>query len=119
MQQAIRLLQLSSMELELEVQQALDSNLMLELEEEDRDPLEYAGEGAATSSASGDEDYDSGVFGAEDSVDHDELPAAPEHIPTDLPVDSDWEDVFDSTVGAAGSGSAPDEDRQEIGRAHV
>ena len=114
LQQAIRLLQLSSMELELEVQQALDSNLMLELEEEDRDPLEYAGEGATPAGAGAEDDYDSGVFGAEDSVDHDELPAAPEHIPTDLPVDSDWEDVFDSTVGPAGSGSAPDEDRQEF-----
>ena len=113
LQQAIRLLQLSSMELELEVQQALDSNLMLELDEDERDSLEFAGEGASASSGSADDDYDSGVFGAEDNVDHDDLPAAPEHIPTDLPVDSDWEDVFDSTLGPTGS-SAPDEDRQEF-----
>ena len=37
LQQAIRLLQLSALELRTEVQEALDSNLMLELEEEGED----------------------------------------------------------------------------------
>ncbi len=35
LQQAIRLLQLSSLELHVEVQQVLDSNMMLELADED------------------------------------------------------------------------------------
>ena len=35
LQQAIRLLQLSSLELNLEIQGALDSNMMLELDEDD------------------------------------------------------------------------------------
>ena len=64
LQQAIRLLQLSTMELHTEVQDALDSNLMLELDEED-------------------------TSGPETEV-------APADIPRELPVDSVWEDIYDS-----------------------
>ena len=73
LQQAIRLLQLSTMELHTEVQDALDSNLMLEPDEDD---------------ASG--------AGPEDEV-------APTDIPRELPVDSVWEDIYDS---AASGGTA-------------
>ena len=66
LQQAIRLLQLSTMELHTEVQDALDSNLMLELDEDD---------------ASG--------AGSETEV-------VPADIPRELPVDSVWEDIYDS-----------------------
>ena len=66
LQQAIRLLQLSTIELHTEIQDALDSNLMLELDEDD------------TSSA-----------GAETEI-------VPVDIPSDLPVDSVWEDIYDS-----------------------
>ena len=38
LQQAIRLLQLSTMDLQQEIQQALDSNPMLEVPEEDNEP---------------------------------------------------------------------------------
>jgi RNA polymerase sigma-54 factor len=74
LQQAIRLLQLSTMELHTEVQEALDSNLMLELDEDD---------------ASGD--------GPETEV-------TPTDIPRELPVDSVWEDIYDlAPVGGAAS----------------
>ena len=66
LQQAIRLLQLSTLELHSEVQEALDSNLMLEPDEDD------------ASSA-----------GAETEV-------APVDIPSELPVDTVWEDIYDS-----------------------
>ena len=66
LQQAIRLLQLSTMELHTEVQDALDSNLMLELDEDDA-----SGAGSET-----------------------EL--VPADIPRELPVDSVWEDIYDS-----------------------
>ena len=68
LQQAIRLLQLSTLELHTEVQEALDSNFMLEPDEDD---------------ASG-----AGV-GAEAEV-------VPADIPRELPVDSVWEDIYDS-----------------------
>lgn len=74
LQQAIRLLQLSTMELHTEVQEALDSNLMLELDEED---------------ASG--------AGSETEV-------APADIPRELPVDTVWEDIYD-TAPVGGSTS--------------
>ena len=66
LQQAIRLLQLSTLELHTEIQDALDSNLMLELDEDD---------------ASG--------AGAEAEI-------APVDIPAELPVDGVWEDIYDS-----------------------
>ena len=66
LQQAIRLLQLSTIELHTEIQDALDSNLMLELDEDD------------TSGA-----------GAETEI-------VPVDIPSELPVDSVWEDIYDS-----------------------
>ncbi|MDD9981751.1 MAG: RNA polymerase factor sigma-54 [Gammaproteobacteria bacterium] len=65
LQQAIRLLQLSTMELHAEVQDALDSNLMLELDEDD-----------ASSTGT-------------------EAEVAPADIPHELPVDSAWEDIYD------------------------
>ena len=68
LQQAIRLLQLSTLELHTEVQEALDSNFMLEPDEDD---------------ASG-----AGV-GAEAEI-------VPADIPRELPVDSVWEDIYDS-----------------------
>lgn len=76
LQQAIRLLQLSTMELHTEVQEALDSNLMLELDEDDA-----AGAGPETE-------------------------IAPADIPRELPVDSVWEDIYDSVPlgGAASTG---------------
>ena len=76
LQQAIRLLQLSTMELRTEVQEALDSNLMLELDEDDA-----AGAGAETE-------------------------IAPADIPRELPVDSAWEDIYDCVAfgGAAPAG---------------
>ena len=66
LQQAIRLLQLSTLELHAEIQEALDSNLMLELDEDD--PPER---------------------GAEVEI-------APVDIPGELPVDSVWEDIYDA-----------------------
>ena len=74
LQQAIRLLQLSTMELHTEVREALDSNLMLELDEDD----------------------DSGAGG--------ETEVVPADIPRELPVDTVWEDVYDS---APVNGSGP------------
>ncbi len=74
LQQAIRLLQLSTMELQVEVQEALESNLMLEADED--------GNTAATS--------DSAEQGGEPEQD-----VVPADIPAELPVDTAWEDIYD------------------------
>ncbi|MEM7404879.1 MAG: RNA polymerase factor sigma-54 [Pseudomonadota bacterium] len=78
LQQAIRLLQLSTLELQMEVQQALDSNMMLEREDEL--------DGASA------EDLE-----AVDPLD----------IPGELEVDSAWEDIYEPS-SAPSSLSAPE-----------
>ena len=86
LQQAIRLLQLSSLELQTEIQEALESNMMLELDESDN-------EAGSVDKATTSEQADDGnmqatsAAGLENST-----------IPEDLPVDSVWEDIYDSNV---------------------
>ena len=85
LQQAIRLLQLSSIELQTEIQDALDSNMMLELEEDQDNAV--PGEEARPEQSAGDSD----LFNLNDNVTN-------ESIPEDLPVDSAWEDIYDSNI---------------------
>lgn len=94
LQQAIRLLQLSSMELSTEIQEALDSNMMLELadgsdEHEDGEP----GQG----SDSGEDAQDEAPFevGGGDPSEI-EQPTTASDIPAELPVDSDWDEIYDT-----------------------
>ena len=87
LQQAIRLLQLSTLELQNEIQQTLDSNPMLE--QDDGTGVEAAEPERA------ERDRDTLVT-AEGSADS---------IPDELPVDSSWDDVFDT---GATSFSAPE-----------
>ncbi len=90
LQQAIRLLQLSTLELQTEVQEVLESNPMLEQDE------------GAPSQESADNERDSDR-NAKDSADNADQNI--DNIPDELPVDSNWEDVFDT---GATSFSAPD-----------
>ncbi len=88
LQQAIRLLQLSTLELQAEIQQTLDSNPLLEQDDGTVESTEPESE----------------VNGKE----HDTSVTAegnPDSIPDELPVDSNWEDVFDT---GATTYSAPD-----------
>lgn len=117
LQQAIRLLQLSSMELELEVQQVLDSNMMLELDDEDeREVIDFNAEGATSSStAEGPEgsDYEaSGDVGGE--IPEELGVPTSDDIPEDLPVDSDWDEIFDNTLSATGPAGGNDETAGEF-----
>jgi RNA polymerase sigma-54 factor len=89
LQQAIRLLQLSTLELQTEVQDALDSNPMLEQDEGGSPEVQGADSGVNGS------DKDTPVTAAENT----------ETIPDELPTDSNWEDVFDT---GATSYSAPE-----------
>ena len=89
LQQAIRLLQLSTLELQTEVQDVLDSNPMLE-----QDEAGNAEAREADSSVNGTE-KDTPVTAVENT----------ETIPDELPTDSNWEDVFDT---GATSYSAPE-----------
>ena len=105
LQQAIRLLQLSTMELQTEIQQALESNPMLEVSEDgegDGAAAEAVGiNSQAVSAPSGESEPESNFETRDDSVD-----MRNEDIPQELAVDSNWEDSFDlgtSTTSYSGS----------------
>ena len=100
LQQAIRLLQLSSLELTAEVQDALDSNMMLEVDEGPND-VETPEVSAEISTESAETDGD--LYSFEASTEGDtEARGTTEDIPAEMPIDSDWEEVYDSM----GAGSA-------------
>jgi RNA polymerase sigma-54 factor len=77
LQQSIRLLQLSSIELQAEIQEALEENPLLEIEEN----FDYI-----NTSNQQEEEGD----GSENS------PLEIENIPTELQTDSEWEDTFEN-----------------------
>jgi len=103
LQQAIRLLQLSTLELQTEIQEALETNPMLELNEDGEPSPESQGSDAEV----GANNDDSRTADAVDSAEIGERAAdVPEQdIPSDLPTDSSWEDTFDYTPVARGGDS--------------
>jgi len=136
LQQAIRLLQLSTLDLQQEIQEALDSNPMLESEEFD----DNSDSGSESGNDSGNESRDSdsndsnnssddrntGDDGSERSYEESSYDDSSyddnngqesldeqwsnDKLPDDLPVDSQWEDTYQVSAGVA-SGSGPvDED---------
>lgn len=91
LQQAIRLLQLSTLDLQQEIQEALESNPMLESDDSQTD--------------------DTSSEGQEGLVDLSEAAPEPEpqemaewsdSIPNELPVDSAWDDVYSSLPASSG-----------------
>lgn len=107
LQQAIKLLQLSTLDLQQEIQQALESNPMLEVsEEQDAD-------GAALSPDPGDENNESKLN--ETATEATEIHDLGTEIPTELPVDTQWEDVYQSPISSS-SGPADSQDMDFEGR---
>ncbi|MGM0702647.1 MAG: RNA polymerase factor sigma-54 [Pseudomonadota bacterium] len=88
LQQAIALLQLSTLDLRQEIQQALETNPMLELDED---------------------------FG-EQRVDETRDEEWSNEIPSDLTVDSDWSDTYPDHGGSASGSEGPDFERQASGQ---
>lgn len=78
LQQALKLLQMSTLDLQQEIQQALDSNMMLEVYEEEP----------------GLEKPDKKI----DQIDSITSEGSQTDIPDELPVDSSWEDVYESVL---------------------
>ncbi|MCV6627713.1 MAG: RNA polymerase factor sigma-54 [Cellvibrionaceae bacterium] len=111
LQQAIRLLQLSTLDLQQEIQEALESNPMLEVTES-----EEGGEPSQGEQQQDPEQAQGLSTGEEDFSNKTEAPADPspegewaESIPQDLPVDTDWDAVYQNNAPAS-SGPAPDDD---------
>lgn len=131
LQQAIRLLQLSTLELQQEIQQALEENPMLELEDEFgelEDQPDTASEGDADESDGSenltkhlsDSDTNDPLAAASDTpsealtgelAEFEDSPGVTDYdgeIPDDVPVDSTWEDLS-PTLTSPGSSALPED----------
>ncbi len=97
LQQAIRLLQLSTLDLQQEIQEALDSNPLLEVEETSDEP--------SAEESNRNEEKEPTVEVAEaaepDVKDSSELIEKSE-ISNDLEIDTTWEDVYSANTGSTG-----------------
>ncbi len=102
LQQAIRLLQLSTLDLQHEIQEALESNPMLEPDENVREEHSKNAEGEHPT----------------DFSERQEAPAEPEqsewaeNIPNDLPIDSGWDEVYSSLPASS------DDEYDPLARSH-
>ncbi|MGR8934765.1 MAG: RNA polymerase factor sigma-54 [Gammaproteobacteria bacterium] len=96
LQQAIKLLQLSTLDLQQEIQQALESNMMLEIaEDEDRgyDPQEPASIKA-------------------DNSDRVTSEGSQTDIPEEFPLDTSWDELYDNAQPGGGGEEAPEFETQ-------
>jgi RNA polymerase sigma-54 factor len=91
LQQAIRLLQLSTMDLQTEIQQTLEENPMLEIEEEST---------GSTSEREQQNKSESELNQQDEQLDLERT----HDLPDELPVDSEWEDIYD--IATAGISNA-------------
>ncbi len=103
LQQAIRLLQLSTLDLKQEIQDALDSNLMLEVEEEGQS--KEAESNSSTQNQEKESHSEAEQPTRNDENNEKEINAEADSMPEELPVDSAWDDVYESTLPPASSGS--------------
>lgn len=109
LQQAIRLLQLSTLDLQQEIQQALESNPLLEAPEDDEHAETLSAEdennqdtasndsSSDTASDSSSSDWDENENGPDWQTENE----LPDTIPDDLPVDTAWDDIYQSAPAPA------------------
>ncbi len=114
LQQAIKLLQLSTLDLQMEIQQVLQSNPMLEVDEgEDAAGEDVAGEDAAGDGEDAGRDNLEPVAAASEGPmenlersaggDTDGVQDYEPSMPEDLPVDTQWEDLVPSSAPPSSS----------------
>lgn len=122
LQQAIRLLQLSTLELQAEIQEALESNPLLEVAEEGEEvsspeePMWEPGDAQPSDVSESLSGLDAENYSAQEVISSEPAKGDADleqlsEIPTDLPVDSTWDDIYDS---APATSSAPDQDGQNF-----
>ncbi len=115
LQQAIRLLQLSTLDLQQEIQEALESNPMLEMTESEETS------GSDNSEANNDNAETSNSESAADSANSDTADTSTEtssdsnddwqdNIPDDLPVDTNWDDIYQGNSASSSSSVGPERD---------
>ena len=124
LQQAIKLLQLSTLELQTEIQTALESNPMLEMQDdESTEPREA--DLANESREQRDADREAETAAAEQKQSASELELVGESsqdqqdvLPEDLPVDSAWDDIYDSAAPASTGVSGSDGESRDFTEFH-
>lgn len=113
LQQAIKLLQLSTLDLQQEIQEALDSNPLLEVDEnyqsKHEDTPDHLEEGFSASIRE-----KAATDGSEDSTPtSDEISTSDvmekNDIPEELSIDSTWDDNYSATLSSGGSSSLSEE----------
>jgi RNA polymerase sigma-54 factor len=109
---AFRRGQLSTLELQLEVQTVLDSNLMLEPDEGDSGPTDPA-DGASDQASAKAEDEARDIRDSSET----EVNTDRETMPDELPVDTNWEDTFDT--GATSYSAPADGDGRDFFETHT
>ncbi len=105
LQQAIRLLQLSTMDLQQEIQLALDSNPMLEMADENNDPAEQFSpreDRAEGEQGGADAPLETVEYGTAELPDNDADWVA--GLAEDLPVDTQWDDLLPGASASSYSG---------------
>ena len=110
LQQAIRLLQLSTLELQTEIQQALETNPMLEMEDDNQhdESFEHSHETNRTENTDEDTAPREELGAAETNIDINDN----QEIPEDLPVDSNWDDIYEPTLQTSQSSGDDDKARE-------
>ncbi len=119
LQQAIKLLQLSTLELQTEIQQALETNPMLEVQEDSEDNSEKEAAKMRSDNERESKEQDSEKDSSDDSsIDHMEdmnsaieVSDATPDIPDELPVDSAWEDIYEPAYGSGSMQSGEENQR--------
>lgn len=113
LQQAIRLLQLSTLELQTEIQEVLESNPMLEVEEDSAssDPLENTSQSTEDKNRN-EQEADSQTDTSSQDLDMD---LNNNHdMPEDLPVDSQWDDIYEPPMPSSNAASGDDDKAREF-----
>ena len=98
LQQAIRLLQLSTLELNTEIQDALDSNMMLEVGDDAENTQSENSESSTEKNEVLESSNEISQSSNESKLETSSDAAASETMPDDLPVDTSWDDIYDSIL---------------------
>ncbi len=106
LQQAIRLLQLSTLELQQEIQQALESNPLLETEDEQFESLESVKERQTRAESKGGEPEAPAEAAAVETSET----MTQETMPDELPVDTTWDEVYTAAPNSGSGALMPDDE---------
>ena len=115
LQQAIRLLQLSTLDLQQEIQEALESNPMLEVLEDNESGQKEKKEDNNLNSESTNKQSDSDSSLQEATAEKHESENedwSSDSIPNDLPVDTAWDDIYPNNAPVGGP--APDDENSDF-----